>query len=78
METKKYIFCALDFSDLELILNFAKKIKDHVGGIKLGLEFLQKIGPVGVEKLKKIGLPIFLDLKLHDIQTPLSSPLKMF
>ena len=35
-ETKKYIFCALDFSDLELTLNFAKKIKDHVSGIKLG------------------------------------------
>ena len=67
METKKYIFCALDFSDLELTLNFAKKIKDHVGGIKLGLEFFTKNGPVGVEKLKKIGLPIFLDLKLHDI-----------
>ena len=67
METKKHIFCALDFSNLELTLSFAKKIKDHIGGIKLGLEFFTKNGPLGVEKLKKIGLPIFFDLKLHDI-----------
>ena len=29
METKKHIFCALDFSNLELTLSFAKKIKDQ-------------------------------------------------
>ena len=53
-----------------------KKIKDHVGGIKLGLEFFTKNGPVGVEKLKKIGLPIFLDLKLHDIPNTVKQSFK--
>ena len=76
METKKHIFCALDFSNLELTLSFAKKIKDHIGGIKLGLEFFTKNGPLGVEKLKKIGLPIFLDLKLHDIPNTVKQSLK--
>ena len=76
METKKHIFCALDFSNLEHTLNFAKKIKDHIGGIKLGLEFFTKNGPLGVEKLKKIGLPIFLDLKLHDIPNTVKQSVK--
>ena len=39
----------------------------HVGGIKLGLEFFTAQGPRGVEAVAAIGLPIFLDLKLHDI-----------
>ena len=43
METKNYIFCALDFSDLEQTVTFAEKIKDHIGGIKLGLEFFRKM-----------------------------------
>jgi len=76
METKNYIFCALDFSDLEQTISFTKKIKDHVGGIKLGLEFFTKNGPRGVEKLKKMGLPIFLDLKLHDIPNTVKQSLR--
>ena len=76
METKNYIFCALDFSDLEQTVTFAEKIKDHIGGIKLGLEFFTKNGPNGVEKMKKIGLPIFLDLKLHDIPNTVKQSFK--
>ena len=67
MSQKKHIFCALDFSDLKKTIEFTNIIKDHVGGIKLGLEFFCKYGPNGIEKLKKFHLPIFLDLKLHDI-----------
>ena len=76
METKKYIFCALDFSELEKTISFTKIIKDHIGGIKLGLEFFTKNGIKGVEELKKIGLPIFLDLKLHDIPNTVKQSLK--
>ena len=67
MNTKRFIFCALDFTDLKKTLDFTEIIKNDVGGIKLGLEFFSKNGPQGVEKMKKFGLPIFLDLKLHDI-----------
>ena len=59
METKNYIFCALDFSDLEQTVTFAEKIKDHIGGIKLGLEFFTKNGPNGVEKMKKLVFLFF-------------------
>ena len=67
MNLKKKIFCALDFSELDQTIQFTNKIKDHIGGIKIGLEFFCKNGPAGVEKMKEFELPIFLDLKLHDI-----------
>ena len=39
----------------------------HVGGLKLGLEFFSAHGPDGVRGFEGCGLPIFLDLKFHDI-----------
>jgi len=76
MNTKRFIFCALDFTDLKKTLDFTEIIKNDVGGIKLGLEFFSKNGPQGVEKMKKFGLPIFLDLKLHDIPNTVKQSLK--
>tara|TARA_B100000035_G_C20928512_1_gene521938 strand:+ start:132 stop:821 length:690 start_codon:yes stop_codon:yes gene_type:complete len=76
MNTKKFIFCALDFTDLKKTLDFTEIIKNDVGGIKLGLEFFCKNGPQGVEKIKKFGLPVFLDLKLHDIPNTVKKSLK--
>lgn len=76
MDTKKFIFCALDFTDLKKTLDFIELIKNNVGGIKLGLEFFSKNGPQGVEKIKKFGLPVFLDLKLHDIPNTVKQSLK--
>jgi len=35
--------------------------------VKLGLEFFAANGPAGVEAIARLGLPVFLDLKLHDI-----------
>ena len=67
MESKKYIYCALDFKKLEDCEKILIKIKDYIGGIKLGLEFFIANGLRGAQTLKKYGLPIFLDLKLNDI-----------
>ena len=64
---KRKIFCALDFSEIEETIEFVKLIQDHIGGIKVGIEFFLKNGISGVQSLKKFGLPIFLDLKLNDI-----------
>ena len=36
-------------------------------GLKLGLEFFCAHGHHGVHEIARVGLPIFLDLKLHDI-----------
>ena len=61
------IFCALDVPSPDGALALARSVRDHVGGFKLGLEYFCANGPQGVAVIKDLGLPIFLDLKLHDI-----------
>lgn len=61
------LFVALDTPDLDKARAMAERIRNHVGGIKLGLEFFMANGRHGVHAMHEIGLPIFLDLKFHDI-----------
>ena len=61
------VFLALDVPQLDAARALAEKVKGHVGGVKLGLEFFCAHGTHGVHEIAHIGLPIFLDLKLHDI-----------
>lgn len=61
------IYLALDVPRLRDAVGLAEKAKQHIGGIKLGLEFFNAHGAHGVHMLSQLGLPIFLDLKLHDI-----------
>jgi orotidine-5'-phosphate decarboxylase len=63
----KSIFVAIDTPDLERAASLARALKSSAGGVKLGLEFFCANGPAGVHEIASIGLPIFLDLKLHDI-----------
>jgi orotidine-5'-phosphate decarboxylase len=61
------IYVALDTPEIEHAKLLAQKVRHHVGGIKLGLEFFAANGRPGVREMAALGLPIFLDLKLHDI-----------
>ena len=61
------VYVALDTVDLDRAKAIAARVRNHVGGIKLGLEFFSANGPDGVREMAALGLPIFLDLKLHDI-----------
>ncbi|RVT89479.1 orotidine-5'-phosphate decarboxylase [Sphingomonas crocodyli] len=61
------IYVAIDTPDIARAKAIAAKVKNHVGGLKLGLEFFSAHGQAGVREIAAIGLPIFLDLKLHDI-----------
>ncbi len=61
------IWVAIDTPDLERAQDIARRVAKHVGGIKLGLEFFAANGRSGVHEMAKLHLPIFLDLKLHDI-----------
>ena len=61
------VYCALDTTDLSKAMALAAAIKPWVGGIKLGLEFFNANGPQGVAQLAGLGLPVFADLKMHDI-----------
>ena len=61
------IFVALDTTDVEEARSLARRLKGSVGGAKLGLEFFTANGAGGVRAIGKAGMPLFLDLKFHDI-----------
>jgi orotidine-5'-phosphate decarboxylase len=61
------IYIAIDTPNLGKAKDLAGSVRYHVGGLKLGLEFFCANGHHGVLEMMKFGLPIFLDLKLHDI-----------
>jgi orotidine-5'-phosphate decarboxylase len=61
------VYVAIDTSDPDRAKAIASKVRNHVGGLKLGLEFFSANGRQGIRDMAALGLPIFLDLKLHDI-----------
>ena len=61
------IYVAIDTPDIARAKAIATRVRHHVGGIKLGLEFFCANGANGVHSMAEFGLPVFLDLKLHDI-----------
>ncbi|MGZ2412898.1 orotidine-5'-phosphate decarboxylase [Sphingomonas sp. F9_3S_D5_B_2] len=63
----KPIFVAIDTPDIVRAETLARAVREHAGGLKLGLEFFSANGPDGVARLSEAGLPVFLDVKLHDI-----------
>ena len=62
------IILALDTSSLEEAISIAKKVKDKIFTVKLGLEFFNAHGKNGIKKFNEIGIVnLMLDLKLNDI-----------
>ncbi len=61
------IFVALDTVDLDRALALGRSLEGLIGGVKLGKEFFTALGPDGVRAVGELGLPVFLDLKFHDI-----------
>jgi orotidine-5'-phosphate decarboxylase len=63
------VFVAIDTTDPAEARGWAGRLAGAVGGIKLGLEFFAAQGPAGVRAVSAEAptLPLFLDLKLHDI-----------
>lgn len=72
----KPIFVALDTPDLDRALQLTRAVREHAGGVKLGLEFFSAQGPAGIKQVAELGLPIFLDLKLHDIPNTVAKAVK--
>ncbi len=61
------VYLAVDTPRLDDAVALVNRVHNHIGGVKLGLEFFCANGHHGVREVAKCGLPIFLDLKLHDI-----------
>lgn len=67
------ICAALDVPDPAAAEKLASRLAGHVGLFKVGLELFVAHGRAAVEAVRKFGLPIFLDLKLHDIPQTVES-----
>ena len=65
----KRVFLALDTNKLSSAIKTVAFLKNDLAGIKIGKELFSYFGPEIIRKLKKFKLPIFLDLKFHDIPT---------
>ena len=61
------IFVALDTPFLDKAVALAGALRAHVGGLKIGLEFISANGPEGIRCVVALGLPVFVDVKFHDI-----------
>jgi orotidine-5'-phosphate decarboxylase len=69
------IAVAIDESELITAQELVQKLAGEVGWLKLGMEFFFAQGRAGYEHLARLGLPVFLDLKLHDIPNSVASAL---
>jgi orotidine-5'-phosphate decarboxylase len=67
MRASSPVFCAIDQPDLDGALALGRALVGAVGGLKIGLEFVTANGPDGVRRMVELGLPVFLDVKFHDI-----------
>ncbi|MCE9559458.1 MAG: orotidine-5'-phosphate decarboxylase [Armatimonadetes bacterium] len=62
------VICALDTTDLNEALDVVKKLRGHVGGVKVGHSLTLGHGLEVVSRIQDAGIDrVFLDLKFHDI-----------
>ncbi|HSI02850.1 MAG: orotidine-5'-phosphate decarboxylase [Myxococcota bacterium] len=71
------VILALDVPERARTLELAKLLGPEVGMVKLGLESFVAHGPDLVRAVVGMGLPVFLDLKLHDIPRTAAAAAKM-
>lgn len=61
------VLVALDTTSVADAVDQTRLMRGAVAGVKLGLEFFSANGPAGVRQVIAEGMPLFLDLKFHDI-----------
>ena len=74
--TTNPVFCAIDAPTLDEAKRLIGLVAGAVGGIKLGLEFFMAAGPEGVREARSTGVPLFLDIKLHDIPNTVAGAIR--
>ena len=79
MSEKKFkrVFLALDTNNIKSAEKLVKLLKNDLAGLKIGKELFSYYGPNLIKKFKKYKLPIFLDLKFHDIPTTVYKAVKV-
>jgi orotidine-5'-phosphate decarboxylase len=75
-EAGRQVLVALDTTDGDQACNLAARLRDVTGGVKLGLEFFMRNGAAGVSAVNQLGVPVFLDLKFHDIPNTVAAAIR--
>jgi len=72
------IFCAVDTTEIDRARMLAAILARTRCGLKLGLEFFSALGPQGVRTIREEfpQLPLFLDLKFHDIPNTVAQAIR--
>jgi orotidine-5'-phosphate decarboxylase len=76
MAQQNPICVAIDTADAGKAIALARAVGPHVGFFKVGMEFFYANGAKGYELIATEGVPVFLDLKLHDIPNTVAQGLK--
>lgn len=69
------VFVAIDTADFGKAKTLVDQLRDSGAGFKLGLEFFMAHGVPGIARLLG-SLPLFLDLKFHDIPNTVAGGLR--
>lgn len=64
---RERVILALDAPDVEQAAAILERVRGHVGAIKVGKELFTAAGVDAVRMAREAGVPVFLDLKYHDI-----------
>lgn len=74
--TTNPVYVAIDAPTVDEAKRLTGLVAGAVGGIKLGLEFFMAAGPEGVRAARPTGVPLFLDIKLHDIPNTVAGAIR--
>ena len=72
MTPKDRLIVALDVDTEDKALALVRRLRNDVKIFKIGLELFSSCGPAIVERVKREGCEVFLDLKFHDIPNTVS------
>ena len=76
MNGSAQICVALDTPDADAAAALAGRLRGVAGFVKVGMELFYAAGAQGYEKVAAAGVPVFLDLKLHDIPNTVAQGLE--
>ena len=61
------LFCAIDTGNVDSACSLVERLHGVIGGVKLGAAFVMENGLTSVGTIARLGLPVWLDLKLLEI-----------
>ncbi len=75
-DPRRRLILALDVGNETEAIQLADRLRPELAYVKVGLELFAACGPNVVSKLVSLGLRVFLDLKLHDLPTPMAGAIR--